>query len=53
VKENALPTVIRAIQERLDLEATKNQAEILWTATYLLMGLEYSDELTDRLFEGS
>jgi len=52
VKENELPTVIHAMQERLDREATKNQAETLWTATYLLMGLKYSDELIDRLLEG-
>jgi len=37
---------------KLDREATKNQAETLWTATYLLMGLKYSDELIDRLLEG-
>ena len=52
VKENELPTVIHAMQERLDREATKNQAEMLWTATYILMGLKYSDELIDRLLEG-
>jgi hypothetical protein len=40
------------MQERLGREATKNQAETLWTATYLLMGLKYSDELIDRLLEG-
>jgi predicted transposase YdaD len=52
VKENELPTVIHVMQERLDREATKNQAETLWTATYILMGLKYSDELIDRLLEG-
>ena len=52
VKENELPAVIHAMQERLDREATKNQAETLWTATYFLMGLKYSDELIDRLLEG-
>src|SRR5271157_5289117 len=52
VKENELPTVIHAMQERLDREATKNQAETLWTATYLLMGLNYSNELIDRLIAG-
>ena len=52
VKENELPTVIHAMQERLGREATKNQAETLWTATYILMGLRYSDELIDRLLEG-
>jgi len=52
VKESELPAVIHAMQERLDREATQNQAETLWTATYLLMGLNYSNELIDRLLEG-
>ena len=52
MKENELPAVIRAMQQRLDREATKSQAETLWTATYLLMGLNYSNELIDRLLEG-
>ena len=41
VKENELPTVIQAMQQRLDREATKSQAGTLWTATFLLMGLNY------------
>ena len=52
VKENELPTVIHAMQARLDSKATKNQAETLWTAVYLLMGLNYSDVLIDRLLAG-
>jgi len=32
---------------KLDGEATKNQAETLWTATYLLISLNYSNELID------
>jgi predicted transposase YdaD len=52
VTENELPAVIRAMQQRLDREATKSQADTFWTATYLLMGLNYSNELIDRLLEG-
>ena len=40
------------MRERFDREATKSEAETLWTATYLLMGLTYSDELIDRLLMG-
>jgi len=52
VKENELPAVIQAMRQRLDLEASRSQAGMLWTATYVLMGLAYSDELIDRLLEG-
>jgi predicted transposase YdaD len=50
--EDELPAVIQAIQGRLGRETTKSQADTLWTATYLLMGLRYSDELVDRLLQG-
>src|SRR5208283_3896656 len=52
VKENELPAVVQAMRQRLDREATRSQAGMLWTATYVLMGLTYSDELIDRLIEG-
>src|SRR5271157_4029118 len=52
VKENELPAVVQAMRQRLDREATRSQAGTLWTATYVLMGLTYSDELVDRLLEG-
>ena len=37
--------------ERINAEPRPRAAK-LWTATYLLMGLRYSDELTDSLLEG-
>ncbi len=52
VTENDLPAVIQAMRQRLDREATRSQAGTLWTATYVLMGLTYPDELIDRLLEG-
>jgi len=52
VKVEDLPAVIQAMQQRLEREATKSEAQTLWMATYLLMGLKYSNELIDRLLEG-
>jgi predicted transposase YdaD len=52
VTENELPAVVQAMRQRLDREATRSQAGTLWTATYVLMGLAYPDELIDRLLEG-
>ena len=52
LNENELPAVIQAMQQRLDREATTSQAGMFWTATYVLMGLKYPDELIDRLLEG-
>jgi predicted transposase YdaD len=40
------------MRQRLDREATKSQAGMLWAATYVLMGLAYPDELIERLVEG-
>ena len=50
--EDDLPGVIQAIQTRLNHEATDNQAQIIWTATYLLMGLSYPEEIIDQLLQG-
>lgn len=50
--EEALPGVIRRMQERLRREATLEVAEVLWTATYVLMGLRYADAVAARLLEG-
>jgi predicted transposase YdaD len=52
VHEDDLPALIQTIRQRLDREATKSQAQTLWTATYLLMGLKYPDTLIERVLEG-
>ncbi|MBV8486996.1 MAG: DUF4351 domain-containing protein [Planctomycetaceae bacterium] len=52
VHEDDLPAVIRSIRQRLDREATRSQAQTLWTSTYLLMGLRYSESLIERVLEG-
>lgn len=44
----ALPGVVTRMNERLAIAPQSRQAE-LWTATYILMGLRYPADLTDRL----
>jgi hypothetical protein len=51
VAEPELPGLIRRMRDRIEQEPPL-RAEKLWGASYLLMGLRYSDELVDRLFEG-
>lgn len=51
VSEDALPDLIRRMTARIDSEP-KPQANKLWTATCILMGLRYSTELVDRLLQG-
>ncbi len=47
-----LPAVIGRIDERLRQEASPEEADKLRAATFVLMGLRYSDELSERLFRG-
>jgi hypothetical protein len=51
VSEDALPGLVRRIAARINSEP-RPQAAKLWTATYLLMGLRYTDELVTRLLDG-
>jgi hypothetical protein len=51
VTEAELPGFIRRMAARIDQEP-KPRADKLWTATYLLMGMRYPDELSDQLLEG-
>ena len=46
-----LPGVVRRMAERINREPRPRAAK-LWTATYLLMGLRYSDEQANQLLEG-
>jgi predicted transposase YdaD len=52
VDEAELPSVIQAMQRRLDQETTQDQASTLWTATFLLMGTKYDQPLIDQLLQG-
>ena len=47
-----LPEIVRRIDERLRGEATPEQAGVLWTATYVLMGLRYPQSLTRQVLQG-
>jgi len=51
VKEDELPGLVRRMDGRINAEP-RPRALRLWTATYLLMGLCYSEELVTRLLEG-
>jgi len=51
VPEAALPEVVRRMAARINGEPRPRAAK-LWTASYLLMGLRYPDELVTQLLEG-
>jgi predicted transposase YdaD len=51
MSEAALPGVMRRMADRINAEPRPRAAK-LWTATYLLMGLRYADELVSHLLEG-
>jgi predicted transposase YdaD len=51
VSPNALPDVIRQMEQRIEVSAP-DEAATLWTSTYLLMGLRYSPEFAARLLRG-
>jgi hypothetical protein len=52
VPEADLPSVLRAMDERLAREAPPEQAEILWAAAYVLSGLRLSTEAIIQPFQG-
>jgi predicted transposase YdaD len=52
VRPSELPKVIRRMEERLRREASPGDAALLWTATYLLMGLRYSADQVQALLQG-
>jgi len=47
-----LPGVIRRMEERIQREASPGEAGLLWTATYVLMGLRYSRAVAAVLLPG-
>ncbi len=51
VDEQQLPELVRKMGDRIN-PLPPARAGKLWLASYLLMGLRYPDELTERLFEG-
>jgi predicted transposase YdaD len=51
VAEESLPDLVRRMAARINAEPEPRAAK-LWTATYLLMGLCYEEELISHLLEG-
>lgn len=52
VPQAELPGVIRQMETRISAEAAPETAGVLWTATYVPMGLRYSGAVAERLLEG-
>jgi predicted transposase YdaD len=52
VEKARVPDILVAISERLEREATRNQAETLWDATGILMRLRYSKDEIDSFIRG-
>jgi len=52
VTKPELPGVILRMKERLKVETTVSEEAVLWTATYVLMGLRYDQALTGELLKG-
>jgi predicted transposase YdaD len=50
--DEALPEVIARLVDRIEAEAPREQAPILLTASYVLMGLRESHERALELFQG-
>jgi predicted transposase YdaD len=52
VTESELPGIIQRIGQRLNSRRGRKQAQLVWGASYLLMGLRYSPALAAQLFRG-
>lgn len=52
VSPDELPRVIRRLEERFQSEANPGDAAILWTATYILMGLRFPSDVSQQLLQG-
>ncbi len=51
VAEKALPDMVQRMADRINAEP-EPRAAMLWTATYLLMGLRFTSEFATHLLEG-
>jgi hypothetical protein len=51
VRESRVPEVIRRMKARLGRERRRRLADDLWAATYVLLGLRYSEAFADVLFQ--
>jgi predicted transposase YdaD len=52
VSRQALPGIIRRMDERLSQPRARRQAPDLWAATFTLLGLRYDQEFARALFRG-
>jgi predicted transposase YdaD len=52
VAEPDLPGVVERMKQRLHSRRLRNTAARLWTATYVLVGMRYSEAMAARLLEG-
>jgi len=52
VKEPELPAVIQRMKDRARAELPPGEEAVLWTATYVLMGLRFDDALAKELLKG-
>lgn len=52
VTDDALPGVIQRMRERILTEVSESDANDLWTASFVLMGLKYRAEFTAALMKG-
>ncbi|MDQ2730414.1 MAG: DUF4351 domain-containing protein [Armatimonadota bacterium] len=52
VTREELPYVIRRMEDRIRQEVEPGEAALLWSATYILMGLRYPPELAGQLLQG-
>ncbi len=52
VTETELPGIIQRIGQRLTSRRGRKQAQLVWGASYLLLGLRYSPALAAQLFRG-
>lgn len=51
IKED-LPSIIEQMKSRASSELSSEQEGIFWTATYIMLGLKYPNNFSDKLLEG-
>jgi predicted transposase YdaD len=52
VTEAQVPGIIDRMRQRLERRTARRQAPELWTATYILLGVRYSDAVAQALIQG-
>ncbi|MCY2967515.1 MAG: hypothetical protein NT069_28440, partial [Planctomycetota bacterium] len=52
VARSRLPRLILEMEKRFERDAERADIDMLWTATYVLMGLEYEEGFASQLLQG-